>query len=161
MQTFDDIWARRLALIPAQPDPNKGEHQIGWDITRRPEFDTPYNLDNWGDPTIQDLRELIRGWSVCIEPNDPIVEIDAEGFNGISHFVKTTGANPFYSTLTTMHDQHYLTFYLQDIGVYHLSWYKRRGRIETFIDAETGQPVTLENISDILVALELEKPYAY
>ena len=60
--------------------------------------------------------------------------------------------------ITWVNHQTYVIFYVDNYGVYHLNWYKNRGSLDTFINLETGKPITLGELTHILVLMGLENP---
>lgn len=170
MQTLTDIWTKRAKWLE-----NKtwrgSDPKSGFDYSQPINAHLPYTNDNWNDLSIEDLRSVLTDLTF----NDFPERLS------IDHFDITYEDTVFKSTILTskvipnqpygkddpkikiiasrIEEQPQCTIYTKN-GVFSVSWYKSRGRIDSFINTEYGHPATLENITDILVALKLEKPYA-
>lgn len=166
MTTLKDIWAKRNARMVKTwegADPSAGFNLKSF---IEPESETnpygiTYNTSNWRDLTISDFRELL---------DDLFHENSSSKYFDKDHIkmsrVDTTAAFLviYENTKTNITivasgaDQKYFTIYL-NYQVYTVSWYKYRGRIDSIINNEYGQPINLVNFTDILVALELEDDF--
>lgn len=121
----------------------------------------PFSSDNWNDLSISDFRSILDDLRHYVYPERlnkkdyNLTEIDVEPIG------LTILSNPKHD-LTMIYssnmDQHSVNIRL-DTSQYFLTWYKNRGRLEVFNNSVTGKPITLYEMTELLVALELEKPF--
>lgn len=169
MQTLTDIWTKRAKWLENKTwqgdDPKSG-----FDYSQPIKSYLPYTNDNWNDLSIQDLRRVLTDLTFGDFPEDLSTDhfniiYENTVFNSTILTSKVIPNQPYGEgdpkikiIASRIEEQPQCTIYTEN-GVFSVSWYKSRGRIDSFIDTEYGHPATLENITDILVALKLEKPY--
>ena len=166
MTTLKDIWTKRNARMIKTW--NGADPSAGFNLKSfiEPESETnpyglTYNTSNWKDLTISDFRELLE---------DIFFENSTSKYFDKDHVkmsrIETTAAflaiyentKTNITIVATGGDQKYFTIYVND-QVHSVSWYKFRGRIDSIINTEYGQPINLVDFTYILVALELEDEF--
>lgn len=168
MQTLQDIWQRRYADALKYYEENKwngDKPKYGFCIPTVDDVD-PHQLygDNWNDLMIKDFRHILTQLSEGQLSNvlsgfDFKVEVQCT--DHISHYILLTKRpveNHICITAHRVEDQSYFII-KTDFGVFSVSWYKHRGRIDSILNLEYGSSITLEELTDILIYLGLEQPY--
>lgn len=146
MQNLTDIWTRRLKRLENKTW-NGSEPKTGFDFSDGIKSDLLYENDNWNDLAIRDLRELLMDigmdnaylkeiWTKTRD-DDRTIEISSRVINNQSYFI----------------------IELSDYGMYAVSIYKNRGRINCMIDLEYGLPICLEDLTEILYRCGLEDSF--
>ena len=158
MTTYLELWKRRRELL-------KNKNWNGDDP--RPMFDlsqleTIKHLgeltftSNWKDLSLQDLREVFEDLVYGSYP-ERLINKDFDFRNEkLGHNYFTILSNKSITCIAKYAgEQKQITIHMED-EVYSVSWYKNRGAIDSFINCEYGQPITLGEMTDILEALQLE-----
>lgn len=168
-QTLTDIWTKRQTWLENKTW-NGDDPKCGFDFSKPIKPFLPYDQKNWNDLTLKDLRRVL----------DDLVYDDFPELLSPDHFTLGYGPTIFQNNILSskvdpkqpyaerdpkimiissrINDQPQFTIYTEN-AVFSISWYKSRGKIDSIIDTEYGNPATLEDITDILVALKLEEPY--
>lgn len=166
MTTLKEIWTKRNARMIKTWE--GADPKTGFDIKSfiEPESETnPYGLtystSNWRDLTISDFRDLLYD----IFDQDPSSKYFDKDHVKMSRIETTAGFLVIYENtktnitiVATGGDQKTFTIYV-NYQVYSVSWYKARGRFDSIINTEYGQPINLVDFTYILVALELEDEF--
>lgn len=147
MQNLEDIWTRRSNLIKTT-DTTASTPEMGFDFSEGIYEHLRYSNDNHNDPMLQDFREFLHKlvfdfgytdsfWKNKHYPERGTIAITADVVQGQAHvLIKVSG-----------------------FGVYAISWYNRRSRLDAFVDLSTGQSITLEDLTHILYILGFEEDY--
>lgn len=176
MKTFYEVWTHRI--LHGEKDWKGGDPIIGFDWQDGFSPDTEYDQHNWRDTTLKDFRQTLK--NLYLAPDNVFANGQMTGHvickgddvkNKVNVFLSTSGDSlntssaVFYSDpgvmrvdITWVDQQTYVIFYVDNHGVYHLNWYKNRGSLDNFINLETGKPITLGELTHILVLMGLEDP---
>lgn len=164
MSNLHEIWTRRASKLVNY---NRGgtPPKSGFDFDQPIAGISPYQSDNYRDLAIIDLREILDDIVHGIHPE----QLSYERFSlrcgqdmwSNNILLGSTPKNPIKIISSYINDQAQFTIYLPQYGVFSISWYKNRGRIDSIINTEYGQPANLEDITMILIALELEEDTSY
>lgn len=164
MQTLNDIWTKR-ALLMKNKTWNGDDPKAGFDFTDGIKPHLQFNSDNWNDLMITDLRHVLDSLlygDVSDKLNTAKATVTMLDGPYYLHSLSVTNKDDETDIMiiaSRFNDQPQFTIYLPNNGVFSVSWYKNRGRIDSIIDTEYGHPANLEDVTDILVALCLEEPY--
>lgn len=171
MQTLTDIWKRREYEAKKI---SKFIHS-GFDLRPRIirpeiryEFHEPYYID-WTLFDLQTVLEnLLKGkLAATLSANKFTISSIKMPERKLHYLQSKSKQMPITIIATTSWDYSQFTIYLDD-DVLSLSWINRsfnkmekdhKGGIDQFLNTKDGQPVTIEEVTDILVALGLEDDY--
>lgn len=155
--TLEDIWQRRIRNLQEKTW-NGDDPRCGFDFSNGILSHLRYDQKNWNDLTIRDFRQLLAGIPDEITPEGFTFLTNGTGVQ-LDTLIRTEGPNPVRIDVTQIEDQTYCILHAVGIGVYSVSWYKSRGTIDSIVNLEYGAPITLEHLTDLLVAMNLEAPY--
>lgn len=141
-EPFKEIWSRRLAKS------NESQDKLCFDLNRliddheHPRF-INFNKNNHNDSTFDDFYSII---------------LDVEAYQNV--WVDVTES--LRIQCVWFNDEY--RFFIYDKTqekLFVLSRYKHRGRIQAFIDTEYGQPITLQQMTYLLISANLEKDFVH
>lgn len=107
-----------------------------------------YSGDNWNDLMIHDLREFLNSLLDGFEYSDK---------PWINERHLDRGKVSIQADVIA--EQTYVTIKMSDYGMYSASWYKRRGKIDSFLNLEYGESIDLQDVTELLYRLGLEDDY--
>lgn len=147
-KTIKDIWKKRQKWMKNKTwrgdDP-----KAGFDFSDGIKPYLRYTKDNWNDLMIRDLRELLNDIVFDFEyTEDPWINTKYEDRGQVA------------ITADVVNDQAYMVIKLSGYGMYAISWYKRRGRIDAIIELDYGDGITVTDMTELLYRLGLEDAYA-
>lgn len=162
MATLKSIWTRRRKNLDNKTwngdDPVPCFALRDLEALKNP-GDLQFDEANWNDLSILDFRELVDEL-IRDEKSEILRKNNFEFYEGGRHgryfFTADNPVNNFTIVATSLYDQHHVTFY-DETEAYMLTWYKNRGRLESFVNIENARPITLAEFTNILESLGLEE----
>lgn len=164
MTTLKSIWERRKNLLKHKTwdgtDPKSGFDLESWNENS---CIAKYKK-NFMDLSIRDFRDVLTAlqqgeFPETLSTSEFQVQVfTTHPFALFALTPKETSKRNITIIANGYAQQAQFTIYV-DEAVYSVSWYKNRGSIDSIINTEYGQPITLEELTDILVELGLESPY--
>ncbi len=157
--TLKRIWTKRGIKHLTQKS-RGSTPESGFDFTKTLTPYDEYSNDNYRDGSIQDFRDIL---SDLLEGHLS-EHLDKDLFEVVvrpdswynNELIGNIQGDEIKIIASRIHDQAQFTIYLSFYGVFSVSWYKNRGRIDSIINTEYGQPARLVDLTFILIALGLE-----
>lgn len=154
IQTFENIWKRRQTLAIKKFEITN--YKSGFDLSKEINPFLQYSSNNFKDPMITDLREFLEDFLFY----DKVPEsMDIKEFTNLKTSIKIASNKNITIVTSNNLAQPQFTIYLE-FSTYSISWYKSRGKIDSILNLEYGTAINLQEITDILIALNLENPYS-
>lgn len=148
MQTLNDIWLRRIEKLKDKTWLGSNP-KSGFDFSNGIKPELLYENENWYDLTIQDFRTFLTDIR------------DEHMLDNISWNNDNIHGRPSVSITPKMiRDQSYFIIDMFYYGVFSVSIYKNRGRIDCIIDLEYGTPISLVQLTEILYRCGLEEMFS-
>lgn len=162
MASLKSIWTRRRELLNNKTwngdDPVPCFKLKDLEALKNP-GELLFDEANWNDLSIVDFRDLVDDLIHDIKPNLLVknhFEFYEGGRRGRYFFTADCPVENFTVVATSLYDQHHVTFY-DETQAYMLTWYKSRGRLESFVNIDQARPITLAEFTNLLESLGLEK----
>lgn len=117
-----------------------------------------FSKNNWNDIAIADFRNVLTDLLYHNRINE---KLDQSKFKIIEHtdlpfvFLKSKTIT-IVASIDYSIEQSQFTIHIKEMNPISVSWYKNRGRIDSIIDTEYGNPINLNQMTDILIELGLE-----
>lgn len=144
MKTLETIWRNRSERMKNKTW-NGDDPRAGFDFSKGIREDIRYSSDNWNDLMISDFRSLLNQILDGFDYTDGFWESRNDPYNKV------------YITCDVINEQVYFFIKVSSLGAYSVSWYKRRGKIDSIVDLEYGEPMCLADFTLLLWALGLEE----
>lgn len=151
---LEKIWNKRIKWLDAKTW-NGSDPKCGFDFSNGIQPHITYEKENWNDLMIKDFRALLRNSTEGIIPKGFHAIYTTDGVQLTT--LKSIQEPAIRIDVTQLEEQTYCILYVAETGVFSVSWYKSRGGIDSIINLEYGSAVTLEELTDILIALRLEE----